>query len=67
FKDILKVSSKPLTIEGVRLVVLKGSEAEELVPVFNNGLEKVKQSGAYLELLKRWGFTNGNIPDQTKS
>lgn len=52
----LKIVSTPLTDDGLRLVTLKNAKGEELIRVFNKGLEQLKASGTYDALLKKWGL-----------
>ncbi|WP_201456627.1 transporter substrate-binding domain-containing protein [Chlamydia sp. 17-3921] len=46
YKDRLKIISEPLNQDGLRLVVLKGTN-EDLLEGFNAGLAKSKRSGKY--------------------
>lgn len=58
YKNELKIATLPLTDEGIRLVTLKNAAGELLIKQFNQGLEALKQEGAYDKILKRWGFVN---------
>lgn len=55
YKGQLKISTAPLTPEGVRLVGLTGT-SEELIRRFNRGLMKVKSDGTYSKISKKWGL-----------
>ncbi|MBP7075367.1 MAG: amino acid ABC transporter substrate-binding protein [Rhabdochlamydiaceae bacterium] len=52
----LKISSPPLTPEGIRLVGLKG-KSEELVRRFNRGLARLKSNGTYSKIAQKWGLS----------
>ena len=51
----LKISSAPLTQEGIRLVGIHG-KSEELIRRFNRGLSKVKSNGTYSKIAQKWGL-----------
>lgn len=53
YHGLLKVVSKPLNSEGLRLLTLKDKN-EDLIDAFNDGLEKLKDDGTYEKLLKKW-------------
>lgn len=55
FRGQLKISSEPLTDEGIRLVGLPGN-SEELIRKFNKGLARVKAKGTYAKIAKKWGL-----------
>jgi polar amino acid transport system substrate-binding protein len=55
YQGQLKISSAPLTQEGVRLVGLHG-KSEELIRRFNRGLSKLKSNGTYSKIAKKWGL-----------
>ncbi len=52
----LKISSAPLTQEGIRLVGLSG-KSEKLIHNFNRGLSRLKENGAYSKIAKKWGLS----------
>lgn len=58
YKHELKITTAPLTDQGMRLMTLKNQRGEALIQKFNQGLEKLKQNGMYQELLEHWGFIN---------
>ncbi len=49
----IKIITPPLDDAGLRLLTLNGDN-EELIKVFNRGLEKLQDNGAYEKLLKKW-------------
>ena len=53
FTEELKIASKPLNEEGLRLVALKGKQ-EKLLSHFNEGLKKLKKNDSYEKLLAKW-------------
>jgi polar amino acid transport system substrate-binding protein len=55
YQGSLKIVTPPLTDEGLRLVALHGG-APELISGFNRGLQRIKKSGSYDELLAKWGL-----------
>lgn len=58
YKNELKITTHPLTHEGVRLVVRKNEEGKELLNRFNQGIESLKKNGEFDKLLNQWGFVN---------
>ncbi len=54
FADQLKIATIPFTHEGLRLVASENSQGEEFIKNFNDGLERVKVSGLYKKLIKKW-------------
>ena len=52
----LKISSPPLTQDGIRLVGLKG-KSEELIRRFNRGLTRLKSNGTYAKIAQKWGLS----------
>ena len=52
----LKISSAPLTQEGIRLVGLSG-KADKLIHQFNRGLSRLKANGTYNKIAKKWGLS----------
>lgn len=55
YQGQLKISSSPLTQEGVRLVGIHG-KSEELIRRFNRGLSKIKSNGTYAKIAQKWGL-----------
>ncbi len=55
FRGQIKISSAPLSDEGIRLVGLHGN-SEELIRKFNKGLARVKSNGTYAKIAKKWGL-----------
>jgi polar amino acid transport system substrate-binding protein len=53
YQDTLKISSKPLTDEGLRLITLKDMN-QELMEAFNKGLATFQEDGTYEKLLRKW-------------
>lgn len=49
----VSIATPPLTDAGLRLISLAG-EHQELLDVFNRGLEKIRDNGTYEKLLKKW-------------
>lgn len=58
YADQIKVVGKPLNQDGLRLIIDRASGDPALVRLFNEGLQKVKESGEYAELLHRWDLDN---------
>ena len=56
YKDTLKIVTKPLTNEGLKLITLY-EENEGLIKDFNKALKDFKKSGKLKELLKKWGLS----------
>jgi len=54
----LKIVTPPLTDEGLRLLTLHGKN-EKLIKIFDSGLEKLKSSGRYNQIAKKWGLFEG--------
>lgn len=54
----LKVATSSLTNEGLRLVALKNRRGEKLVELFDQGLNRFKESGEYDQLIDRWALVN---------
>lgn len=54
FASQLKIATIPFTRQGLRLVALTGSDTEEFIKSFNDGLERVKASGEYQKLILKW-------------
>jgi polar amino acid transport system substrate-binding protein len=53
FQNQLKITTPPLTKEGLRLVALQG-RASKWMEKFNRGLKKLKANGTYTALAKKW-------------
>ena len=53
YEGKIKIASSPLNEEGLRLVAMQGSH-KELIPIFNEGLQKLRENGVYERLLKKW-------------
>lgn len=63
FQGRLKIGSPPLTQEGLRLISLQGASSN-LIFRFNRGLKKLKENGAYAELMKKWGLSETPTRDK---
>lgn len=55
YQGQVKISSAPLTQEGIRLVGIHG-KSEALVRRFNRGLSKIKSNGTYSKIAQKWGL-----------
>ncbi len=55
YQGQLKISSAPLSSEGLRLVGLH-KNSEELIRRFNRGLAKLKSNGTYNQIAQKWGL-----------
>jgi polar amino acid transport system substrate-binding protein len=53
----LKIATKPLNEEGLRLIAMAGV-AEPLIKTFDLGLEDLKDNGEYDKLLKKWSLSS---------
>jgi polar amino acid transport system substrate-binding protein len=53
FQNQLKVSTPPLTQEGVRILAMK-NHAPALIRIFDRGLTRLKADGKYAALVKKW-------------
>lgn len=53
FTDEIRIASKPLNQEGLRLITLK-DKAPKLIAHFNKGLQKLKKNDSYEKLLAKW-------------
>lgn len=54
-----KIATPPLTNEGIRLVLQDdGLQSKLFMKHFNRGLQKMRDSGAYDELLRKWDLVN---------
>jgi len=54
YQGQLKISSPPLTQDGVRLLGLQGS-SDDLIKKFNAGLRKLQKNGTYTKIAQKWG------------
>ncbi|GAB4187491.1 MAG: transporter substrate-binding domain-containing protein [Simkaniaceae bacterium] len=52
----MTVVTPPLTNEGLRLITLHSQQAD-LISLFNEGLEELKRTGRYKELLFKWNLS----------
>ena len=52
----LKISSPPLTDEGLRLMGLK-KNSKDLIKTFNKGLALLKAEGTYQKISQKWGLS----------
>ena len=55
YQGKLKIVTAPLNDAGLRLITLH-NKAPELIEAFNDGLEKLKSSKEYDDLLKKWSL-----------
>lgn len=53
YQDQLKIAGRILSDQGLRLLTKK-DQHKKLIALFDEGLEGVKRSGAYTQLLKKW-------------
>ncbi len=58
YNDRLKVVSKPLNNEGLRLIAKDNKKSRKIIDEFNKGLEAIKKNGVYDKLIKKWGLVN---------
>jgi len=54
YRDQLKIASKPLTNEGLRLIAKNNPESKKLIEHFNEGLKAMKKNDIYSQLLLKW-------------
>ena len=54
YRDQLKIVSKPLTNEGLRLIAKNNPESKKLIEHFNEGLKAMKKNDIYSQLLLKW-------------
>lgn len=59
----LKIVTKPLTTEGLRLVSLNNIRTKGLLDIFNKSLLALRENGQYEELLNQWGLFNPLIKE----
>ncbi len=57
YQGQLKISTPPLTSEGVRLIALHGTRPD-LIQRFNRGLSRLKSNGTYKKLTEKWGLSS---------
>lgn len=55
FYNELKMSSKPLDQQGIRLIGLNNQSAT-LIKIFNEGLSQLKKKGKFTKILTKWHF-----------
>lgn len=55
FQGQLKIGTRPLTDEGLRMVT-KHKAAPDLIKGFDKGLEKLKKNGSYQKILAKWNL-----------
>jgi polar amino acid transport system substrate-binding protein len=56
--DKFKIVPPSLSKEGLRLISLNNPISQELVTLFNEGLENVQKEGVYQQLLDKWNLYN---------
>lgn len=56
YRGIFKIVGKPLNNEGLRLISLY-QQVPTLIKRFDHGLETLKKSGEYRNLLRKWGLS----------
>jgi len=54
YKNRLKVATAPLTDLAIRVVARDTREGKYLIEHFDQGLKKIKDTGQYKELIKKW-------------
>ncbi len=57
YANTLKVASSPLIATSLCLIVKVGNYSE-LIPLFNDGLAKLKKQGTYQKMLDYWGLVD---------
>lgn len=58
FKEKIKIATAPLTDLGLRLVAKKGKLEENLILMFNQGLENAEKNGVFEDLIHKWNLAN---------
>lgn len=53
YQGKVKIATPPLDDSGLRLITMHGMN-EELTEAFNRGLEKIRSSGTYEKMIKKW-------------
>ncbi|MCH9633942.1 MAG: putative histidine-binding protein [Chlamydiae bacterium] len=53
YNRVLKIASPPLNNEGLRMITIV-NQNEDLIKLFNRGLEECKKRGIYQNLLQKW-------------
>lgn len=56
YQDKLKVGSRPLTNQALRLITARNKKGS-LIKVFNKEIHQLKQSGEYQKMLDKWGLS----------
>lgn len=56
YEGKIKVVSRPLTDEAIRLITRDADLGKELVESFNIGLDKFLKDGTYQKLIQKWGL-----------
>lgn len=60
----LKITTPPLTQEGIRLIFPKSKQGvDHVLAEFNEGLQEVREEGLYQQLLNKWGLIDTAHPD----
>lgn len=62
YRDQLKIASKPLTDEGLRLIAKNNPESKKLIEHFNEGLKAMKKNDIYSQLLLKWELVDPEKP-----
>ena len=57
--NTLKIATKPLTDEGLKLITLHAVRSN-FIKRFDRGLEEIRKSGEYEKLLVKWKLTDSN-------
>lgn len=60
FAKYIKIASKPLNNDGLRLLTLKG-KSPKLIKHFNKGLQKLESSGQFTKMLREWQLIESPI------
>lgn len=63
----LRVIPHPLNRDGLRLITKKTKEGEILIDLFNQELEKLRQSGEFRTLILKWGLIPTSNEDVEKA
>lgn len=59
----LRIATAPLSNTGLRLLAKRTTPLNPLIEHFNDGLDTLKETGAYKELLLRWDLFQTNLID----
>jgi len=54
YKGRLKVATRPMNMQGFRMMTLRNEKEQDFIDRFNQGLEKVIESGDFRRLLEKW-------------